>query len=70
MASKKRPSVPPKNSSGPESWENDEILRELYEQRDRYCAKFDYDLDRIVADMNRIGAESRRERKKQNPKAR
>ena len=70
MATKKQPSVPPNNSSGQESWENDEILRELYEQRDRYCAKFGYDLDRIVADLRKQSAESFHLYPKQNPKAR
>ena len=67
MASKKQSSALPKTSSEEKPWE-DEILRELYAQRDAYCAEFGYDLKRIAADMNKRGAESRLRRAKATPK--
>ena len=67
MASKKRPPKPFKSSLEKKAYD-DEILRELYAQRDAYCAKFGYDLKRIAADMNKRGAESRLRRAKATPK--
>jgi hypothetical protein len=48
MATTKRPSAPPKNSSEQKPWE-DEVLRQLYADRDKYAAELGFDLDRIFA---------------------
>jgi tRNA uridine 5-carbamoylmethylation protein Kti12 len=58
MAITKRPSAPQKNSSEQKPWE-DEVLRQLYAERDKYAAELDFDLDRIFADLKRREAKSR-----------
>lgn len=57
MATTKRPSALPKNSSEQKPWE-DEVLRQLYAERDKYAAEFGFDLDRIYADLKRREAKS------------
>jgi hypothetical protein len=57
MAITKRPSAPLKNSSEQKPWE-DEVLRQLYADRDKYAAELDFDLDRIFADLKRREAKS------------
>jgi len=52
---------PQKNSSEQKSWE-DEVLRELYVERDRYAAELGFDLDRIFADLKRREEKSRMRR--------
>ena len=61
MATTKRPSVLPKNSSEQKPWE-DEVLRQLYAERDKYAAELGFDLDRIFADLKRREAKSRMRR--------
>lgn len=51
MDTQKPPSARPKNSSK-KIWE-DEILREVYANRDAYSAAHGHDLDRIYADLKR-----------------
>ena len=58
MATQKRSSAPRKRSLEQKPWE-DEVLRELYAQRDAYAAEHGYDLDRIYADLKRREASSR-----------
>jgi hypothetical protein len=50
MATTEQPSVPRKSSS---DWqfEEDEVLRDLYAQRDAYAAEHGYDLRRIYEDL-------------------
>jgi len=55
MAITKRPSALPKNSSEQKPWE-DEVLRQLYAERDKYAAELGFDLDRIFADLKVTGA--------------
>src|ERR1700674_694736 len=50
MATRKRPSAPPKSLCEQRPWE-DEVLREVYAARDAYAAEHGYDLDRIYADL-------------------
>lgn len=57
MATRKQPSVPPKNLCEERPWE-DEVLREVYAVRDTYTAEHGYDLDRIYADLKRREAVS------------
>ncbi len=66
MATQKRPSVPRKNSSKQKPWE-DEVLRDLYVQRDAYAAEHGYDLDRIYADLKRRELKSRLRRVNESP---
>lgn len=63
MATTKRPSVTPKNSSKQKPWE-DGVLRQLYAERDKYAAEFGFDLDRIFADLKRCEVKSRMRRSK------
>ena len=63
MATTKRPSAPRKNSSEQKPWE-DEVLRQLYAERDKYAAEFGFDLDRIYADLKRREATSHMRRSK------
>jgi hypothetical protein len=58
MATTKRPSAPPKNSSEEKPWE-DEVLRQLYAERDKYAAQLGFDLEKIFADLKRREAKSR-----------
>lgn len=46
MATGKQLFARPKNSAEPVTWE-DEVLREVYAERDAYAAEHGYDLDRI-----------------------
>ena len=57
MATQEPPSVLPKNWFEPET-EDDEVLRELYAERDAYAAEQGYDLDRIFADLKSREAHS------------
>jgi hypothetical protein len=66
MATQKRPPVPRKNSSEQKPWE-DEVLRDLYAQRDAYAAEHGYDLDRIYADLKRRELKSRLRRVNESP---
>lgn len=56
MATTKRQSAHRKNSFEQKPWE-DEVLREVYAERDAYAAEHGYDLNRIFADLK--GRESR-----------
>jgi hypothetical protein len=58
MATQRRPSVPRKNLSEQKPWE-DEVLRDVYAQRDAYSAEHGYDLDRIYADLKCRESKSR-----------
>jgi hypothetical protein len=57
MATRKRQSALPKNSSD-RSPSEDDILREVYAVRDAYAAEHGHDLDRIYADLKRSEAKS------------
>ena len=57
MAITKRPSALPKNSSEHKPWE-DEVLRQLYAERDKYAAELGFDPDRIFADLKRRESKS------------
>ncbi len=46
-----------KNSSDSAVWE-DEVLRDVYAEREAYAAEHNYDLDRIYADLKRREADS------------
>ena len=65
MATTKRPSALRKNSSEQKPWE-DEVLRRLYVDRDKYAAEMGYDLDKIFADLKRREAQSHMRRAKAN----
>jgi hypothetical protein len=56
MATTKQQSARRKSSFEQKPWE-DEVLREVYAERDGYAAEHDYDLNRIFADLK--GRESR-----------
>ena len=66
MATQKRPSVPRKNLSEQKPWE-DEVLRDVYAERDAYAAEQGYDLDRIYADLKRRESKSRLHRVNEDP---
>jgi hypothetical protein len=57
MATPKRPSVRRKSLSEQKPWE-DEVLQEVYAERDSYAAEHGYDLDQIYADLKRREASS------------
>lgn len=50
MATTKQRSARRKNSSDLKPWE-DEVLRDLYAQRDAYAAEHGYDLTRLYDDV-------------------
>jgi len=52
MATLKQQSVPQKSSSD-QSPSEDEVLREVYAERDAYAAEHGYDLKRIYQDLKR-----------------
>ena len=58
MATQKQPSAPTKNLDEQKPLE-DEVMRELYADRDAYAAEHGYDLDRIFGDLKRREADSR-----------
>ena len=52
MDTRKRPSASQKSLCEQKPWE-DEVLRQVYAERDAYAAAHGYDLDRIYADLKR-----------------
>ena len=50
MATTKRQSAHRKSLCEQKPWE-DEVLREVYAERDAYAAEHDYDLNRLFADL-------------------
>ena len=66
MATTKRKSVHPKNSAEYTPCE-DEVLRDLYAERDAYAAEHDFDLDRIYADLKHREETSRLRRADHTP---
>jgi hypothetical protein len=50
MATTEQPSAPPNNLSERKPCE-DEVLKEVYAERDAYAAEHGYDLDRLYADL-------------------
>ena len=66
MATQKRPSVLRKNLSEEKPWE-DEVLRDVYAERDAYPAEHGYYLDRIYADLKRRESKSRLRRVNDGP---
>jgi hypothetical protein len=51
MATNQQPSAPPKRSWDLTRKPKDEIVEELRAWRQSYAAKFDFDLDRMFADL-------------------
>lgn len=66
MATPKRPSAHRKNLPEKDPWE-DEVLREVYANRDAWANEHGYDLDRIYRDLKRLEAESRLRRAEPRP---
>lgn len=57
MATTKQPSAHQKNSSEQTLWE-DEVLREVYAERDAYAAEHGFDLNRLYQDLKSREAKS------------
>jgi hypothetical protein len=51
MGTNQQPSAPPKSSWDLTRKSKDEIVEEIHEWRLSYAAKFDFDLDRMFADL-------------------
>jgi hypothetical protein len=51
MATNQQPSAPPKSSWDLTRKPKDEIVEEIHAWRQSYAAKFDFDLDRMFADL-------------------
>jgi hypothetical protein len=51
MATNRQPSAPPTNSWDLTRKPKDEIVEEIHEWRRSYAASFDFDLDRMFADL-------------------
>jgi len=51
MDTNRQPSAPPKSSWDLTRKPKDEIVEEIHEWRQSYAAKFDFDLDRMFADL-------------------
>jgi hypothetical protein len=66
MGTQKRPSVHRKSLSEQKPWE-DEVLRDVYAERDAYSAEHGYNLDRIYADLKRRESNSRLRRVNEGP---
>jgi hypothetical protein len=51
MDTNRQPSAPPKSSWDLTRKPKDEIVEEIHEWRQSYAAQFDFDLDRMFADL-------------------
>jgi hypothetical protein len=51
MGTNRPPSAPPKSSWDLTRKPKDEIVEEIHEWRQSYAARFDFDLDRMFADL-------------------
>ena len=58
MAIKRTSALPKSLSEQAKPWE-DEVLRELYAERDAYAAELGFNLEKIYADLKRREAKSR-----------
>jgi len=67
MATKQRQSAHRKNSSDSKPWNDDEVLREVYANREAYAAECGYSLDRMFEDLMMKEAASRLPRAKIAP---
>ncbi len=52
------PSSAHQNKSALETVISDEILKELYAFREAYAAQFDYDIDKMFADLEAFGVDN------------
>jgi hypothetical protein len=69
MATKRRQSAPRRNSSAWKPWDDDEVLREVYANREAYAAECGYNLDRMFEDLKRKEALSPLRRARITPAA-
>ena len=69
VTTKRRQSAPQRNSSAWKPWDDDEVLREVYANREAYAAECGYDLDRMFEDLKRKEAASPLRRAKITPAA-